>query len=69
MRRSKVIQRGPLDFAVWTALLGAFVGLASAPDHFTLVTMVKFVGVFAVGGGLLGLIGGLLAVRSGSGES
>jgi hypothetical protein len=71
MRRSHVRRRGPIDFTIWGAVLGTVVGLASVPDHFGLRGMGEFIGVYTVGGGLLGLILGLIlvAVRSGSGES
>jgi hypothetical protein len=58
----RVKGRGRIEFAIWGALLGAVIGVASVPDHFSLGNLGRFIGVYAVGGGLLGLVGRLLAV-------
>jgi hypothetical protein len=58
----RVKRRGPIEFAAWGALLGAVVGMMVVPDHFSLATMTKFIGVYAVGGGIVGLVAGVLAV-------
>jgi hypothetical protein len=86
MRRSQVIRRGPIDYAIWGAVVGAVLGLAlvpdyirdrvvraiagvGVPDYFELLREAGGIGVYMVLGGFIGLIKGLLAVRSGSGDS
>jgi hypothetical protein len=86
-RRSMVIRRGPIDYAIWGAVLGAVLGVAlvtddmwgalgraiagvdSVPNYFQLGRMGCGIGVYMVLGGFIGLIKGLLAVRSEIGGS